>query len=45
MILNLNFIYFNFFKRSFETLPDIKDKFEAFKFLPIDELSKSHALR
>ncbi|RNA19008.1 neuroglobin-like [Brachionus plicatilis] len=33
------------FMKSFETLPDIKDKFDAFKFLPIDELSKSHALR
>lgn len=39
------FIFFSHIQRSFETLPDIQDKFDAFKFLPIDELSKSHALR
>ncbi|CAF1047326.1 unnamed protein product [Brachionus calyciflorus] len=33
------------FMKSFETLPIMKDEFDSFKFLPIDELSKSHALR
>ena len=36
---------FNLTKRSFESQPDLKDHFDALKSLPVDELSKSHALR
>ena len=33
------------FNRSFETLPEIKEKFKLFKHLPYDDLSTNHALR